>query len=97
MPVFSENGWSGLEAARPDKTDVDERRDLDRDILGAFTTPRGRRVLQWLRDVTIEASGPHPTLTGIGLEFRDQLVYREGQRDLVRDIEKRMERAKEER
>lgn len=98
MPVFSDDGWAGLEPAQQETTgpDDDERRDLGRDILGAFTTPRGRRVLEWMRSVTIEAGGPHTALTQMGFGFKDQLVYREGQRDLVREIEKRIERAKEE-
>ena len=87
MPTFADNGWAGLDgrptSANPEEQ-AEERRDLDRDLLALFQGGRGRRVLQWMRQVTIEASGPHPMLTHIGFSFQDQLIYREGQRDLVR-------------
>jgi hypothetical protein len=91
-------GWGGLDAERqvdPAKAEreAQDRVDLDLAYAKTFGTKQGRAVLAELRRITVEAGGLHPTLVAAGVPFHEQLIYREGQRDLVRDIERRMRRA----
>lgn len=91
-------GWEALDTQRradPAKAerDAQDRIDLDLAYAKTFSTKQGRAVLEELRRITVEAGGLHPTLVAAGVPFHEQLIYREGQRDLVRDIERRMHRA----
>ena len=91
-------GWGSLDAQRqvdPAKAEreAQDRVDLDIAFAKTFGTKQGRLVLEEMRRITVEAGGLHPTLVAAGVPFHEQLIYREGQRDLVRDIERRMRRA----
>ena len=59
------------------------------DFVSVFTTPQGRRVLQYLRDNTIEKPTfvqPMPGSDGLAMQKGQDL--REGENNLVRRIEK---------
>jgi hypothetical protein len=79
-------GWDGIELA--DKKPIDEQEDLDILYKRTFTSEEGKRVLEHLKNKTIE----QPTwVPGSGHE----LAYaREGQNSVVKDIIRRIERAK---
>ncbi len=64
------------------RKDEDEAR-LDGLVMAAFTTPSGREVLQYLRDITINSVG------GPGISD-GELRHREGGRFIVGIIEQRM-------
>ena len=64
------------------RKDEDEAR-LDGLVQAAFTTPSGREVLQYLRDITINTVG------GPGISD-GELRHREGGRFIVGIIEQRM-------
>ena len=71
-------GWDGIELA--DQKPVDEQEDLDILYKRTFTSEEGKRVLEHLKNKTIE----QPTwVPGSGHE----LAYaREGQKSVVKDI-----------
>lgn len=81
--VFSE---APMPASRPQ---LDEMRRMDRLFAQTFETPAGREVLQWLRKRTIEQPSWVPG------QDPGQGYCREGQNSIVRDIERRIARAKQ--
>lgn len=64
------------------RKDEDEAR-LDSLVMAAFTTPSGKEVLQYLRDITINTVG------GPGISD-GELRHREGGRFIIGIIEQRM-------
>lgn len=79
-------GWDFFETPPPTVDDV--KQDIDILIARTFSTEEGRQVIAWLRQVTIEVPSWVP-----GQEASYGYA-REGQNSLVREIERRMERAK---
>ena len=80
-------GWDFFETP-PDQSG-DPRQDIDILMARTFSTEEGRQVLAWLRQMTIEVPSWVP-----GQEASYGYA-REGQNSLVREIERRMERAKQ--
>ncbi len=80
-------GWDFFEPP-PDQA-ADNKQDIDILIARTFSTEEGRQVIAWLRQVTIEVPSWVP-----GQEASYGYA-REGQNSLVREIERRMERAKQ--
>jgi hypothetical protein len=79
-------GWDFFEPP-PDQA-ADSKQDIDILIARTFSTEEGRQVIAWLRQVTIEVPSWVP---GQDASYG---YAREGQNSLVREIERRMERAK---
>ena len=84
---YSENGWDGLNFYESN-TNV-SKQDLELDILCAkvFTSPEGKKVLDYLIVKTLESPSWFP-----GSDPNYGFV-REGQNSLVREILKRINRA----
>lgn len=83
--------WDDLEALdqATDIRDVEQKRDdLDRLTLRVFGSEDGKKLLQWLRNTTIEQP------TAVPGSSSDFAFYREGQNSIVRDIEARINRAR---
>jgi len=80
-------GWDFFE--QPPDQAADNKQDIDILIARTFSTEEGRQVIAWLRQVTIEVPSWVP-----GQEASYGYA-REGQNSLVREIERRMERAKQ--
>ncbi len=84
-------GWDGLDAnVEPLRIrNSDLQSDLDRQFKRCFDTEAGKKVLEHLRQITIEqpawVPGAEPSYG----------YAREGQNSLVREIEQRMKRANE--
>lgn len=70
---------------------ADKLREMDALIAKTFSTPTGKRVLQYLRDETIEK----PVFRRIGMDLAgvNEGFFREGQNELVRQLEMRIKRA----
>lgn len=72
---------------------------LEEDVFIAktFSTPAGRKTLQWLRELYIEAALQGYVVDGRGAINAEattfQMYQREGQRFLIKNIEMRMKRA----
>lgn len=86
------SGWDDLETL--DQTDdireaKQKREDLDRLTLRVFSSEDGQKMLQWLRhmyvEVPVAVPGTDPS----------HAYFAEGQRTVVREIEARINRAKQ--
>lgn len=84
-------GWDGVDATNePIRIkNLDLQRDTDIQFARCFSTEEGKKVLDYLKSVTIEQPAWVP---GADPSFG---YAREGQNSLVRDIELRMKRANE--
>lgn len=80
-------GWDFFEPPAQDPAG-DIKQEIDLLIARTFATEEGRQVLAWLRSVTIEVPAWVP---GQDASYG---YAREGQNSLVREIERRMERAR---
>ncbi len=83
------SGWDDLEAQPADIREVTQQReDLARMCLRVFGTEEGQKMLTWLRDmyvnVPIAVPGTDPS----------HAFFAEGQRTVVRDIEARINQAR---
>lgn len=81
--------WEDLEAQQLDVRDPSQaREDLDRLMLRVFATEDGDKLLGWMRqvyvDVPVAAPGTDPSFAW----------FAEGQRNVVRDIIARIQRAR---
>jgi len=81
--------WDDLETQDNDIRDNSQARDdLDRLILRVFTSEDGANLLDWLRqayvDVPVAAPGTDPSFA----------YFAEGQRNVVRDVIARIQRAR---
>lgn len=81
--------WDELDAILSDVRPVDQQReDLARLCLRVFGTEDGQKLLQWLRqmyvDVPVAVPGTDPS----------HAFFAEGQRTVVRDIEARIQQAR---
>lgn len=81
--------WEDLEAQQLDVRDPSQaREDLDRLMLRVFATEDGDKLLEWMRqvyvDVPVAAPGTDPSFAW----------FAEGQRNVVRDIIARIQRAR---
>lgn len=84
------DGWAGLQSADPEiskKAQVDKD-DVDRLYLRVFGSDDGQKLLTHLRSMTIEQPTWYPG------EDASYGYAREGQNSLVREIERRMQRAR---
>lgn len=80
-------GWEGLREAEPKKQASDEN-ELDLLITRVFSTEDGVKLLEWLRSITIEQPTWYPG------EDASHGYAREGQNSLVRELERRIKRAR---
>jgi hypothetical protein len=83
------SGWDDLETQTVDIREVTQQReDLARMCLRVFGTEEGQKMLTWLRDmyvnVPIAVPGTDPS----------HAFFAEGQRNVVRDIEARINQAR---
>lgn len=90
-------GWAGLDPTSPDNTAAREQQARERFerakvIADAFTDDKGRRALQALRDQTVELAAWKPDELGL-LNAIGFGIYREGQDQLIRFIERCIETA----
>lgn len=81
--------WDDLETQNNDIRDNSQARDdIDRLVLRVFSTEDGDKLLAWLRqiyvDVPVAAPGTDPSFA----------YFAEGQRNVVRDIIARIQRAR---
>lgn len=81
--------WEDLETPKADIRDVSQQReDLARLCLRVFGTEDGQKLLDWLKqmyvDVPIAVPGADPS----------HAFYAEGQRSVIRDIEARINQAR---
>lgn len=85
-----DEGWDGLRSVEPQlrKTQQDNQDDIDRLYLRVFGSDDGQELLTHLRSLTIEQPTWYPG------EDASHGYAREGQNSLVREIEKRMQRAR---
>ena len=84
------SGWDGLQTVDPEiaeKQQVDKD-DIDRLYLRVFTSDDGAKLLTHLRSLTIEQPSWYPG------EDASHGYAREGQNSLVREIERRIKRAR---
>ena len=84
------DGWDGLRSVDPkiaEKQQVDKD-DVDRLYLRVFGSDDGQKLLTHLRSLTIEQPTWYPG------EDASHGYAREGQNSLVREIERRMNRAR---
>lgn len=84
------DGWDGLRSVDPkiaEKQQVDKD-DVDRLYLRVFGSDDGQKLLTHLRSLTIEQPTWYPG------EDASHGFAREGQNSLVREIERRMKRAR---
>jgi hypothetical protein len=84
------DGWQGLQEVDPqiaDKQQVDKD-DVDRLYLRVFGSDDGQKLLTHLRSMTIEQPTWYPG------EEASYGYAREGQNSLVREIERRIKRAR---
>ncbi len=84
------DGWEGLQAAAPDvnKSQQVDKDDVDRLYLRVFGSDDGQKLLTHLRSLTIEQPTWYPG------EDASHGYAREGQNSLVREIERRIKRAR---
>ena len=80
-------GWDFFEP-QPDEGKPAEKQDIDILISKTFSSEEGQKVLVWLRGLTIEAPAWVP---GQDASYG---YAREGQNSLVREIERRIVRAR---
>jgi hypothetical protein len=84
------DGWAGLQSVDPsiaEKQQIDKD-DVDRLYLRVFGSDDGQKLLTHLRSLTIEQPTWYPG------EDASHGYAREGQNSLVREIERRMQRAR---
>jgi len=83
-------GWDGLRTIEPEirQTNEEQRDDIDRLYLRVFGSDDGQKLLGHLRSLTIEQPTWYPG------EDASHGYAREGQNSLVREIERRMMRAR---
>jgi len=83
-------GWDGLRTIEPEirQTNEEQRDDIDRLYLRVFGSDDGQKLLEHLRSLTIEQPTWYPG------EDASHGYAREGQNSLVREIERRMMRAR---
>ena len=83
-------GWEGLRSVEPQArlTQQDNQDDIDRLYLRVFGSEDGQKLHEHLRSLTIEQPTWYPG------EDASHGFAREGQNSLVREIERRMERAR---
>lgn len=86
-----DEGWEGLRTVEPQMrlTQQDNQDDIDRLYLRVFGSEDGQELLTHLRSLTIEQPTWYPG------ESASHGYAREGQNSLVREIEKRMQRARQ--
>jgi hypothetical protein len=86
-----DEGWEGLRTVEPQMrlTQQDNQDDIDRLYLRVFGSEDGQQLLTHLRSLTIEQPTWYPG------ESASHGYAREGQNSLVREIEKRMQRARQ--
>jgi len=86
-----EEGWDSLRTVEPQMrlTQQDNQDDIDRLYLRVFGSEDGQQLLTHLRSLTIEQPTWYPG------EDASHGFAREGQNSLVREIEKRMQRARQ--
>lgn len=84
-------GWEGLEAQQTDMRDEMQRReDLNKLCHRVLASnEEGKKLMAWLRDITIEQPVAVP---GADPSFA---FFREGQCSIVRELENRIKLAKE--
>jgi len=83
------DGWEGLQSANPELTEKQvDKDDIDRLYLRVFASDDGASLLTHLRSLTIEQPTWYPG------EEASHGYAREGQTSLVREIERRMKRAR---
>lgn len=80
-------GWEGLREAEP-KKQASEENEIDLMITRVFSTEDGVKLLEWLRSITIEQPTWYPG------EDASHGYAREGQNSLVRELERRIKRAR---
>lgn len=80
-------GWEGLREAEP-KKQASEENEVDLMITRVFSTEDGVKLLEWLRFITIEQPTWYPG------EDASHGYAREGQNSLVRELERRIKRAR---
>lgn len=87
---MSDEGWDSLRTVEPQTrlTQQDNQDDIDRLYLRVFGSEDGQELLTHLRSLTIEQPTWYPG------EDASHGFAREGQNSLVREIEKRMQRAR---
>ena len=70
---------------------LEKRREMDVLIAKTFSTQAGKKVLKFLRDETIEK----PVFRKIGMDLAgvNEGFFREGQNELIRQLEMRIKRA----
>jgi len=87
---MSVEGWDGLRTVEPEirQTNEDNRDDIDRLYLRVFGSEDGQKLHEHLRSLTIEQPTWYPG------EHASHGYAREGQNSLVREIERRMMRAR---
>ncbi len=83
-------GWEGLRSVEPQErlTQQDNQDDIDRLYLRVFGSDDGQKLHEHLRSLTIEQPTWYPG------EDASHGFAREGQNSLVREIERRMQRAR---
>ncbi len=83
-------GWEGLRTVEPQTvlSNKDNQDDIDRLYLRVFASEDGQKLHEHLRSLTIEQPTWYPG------EDASHGFAREGQNSLVREIERRMERAR---
>jgi len=86
-----EEGWDSLRTVEPQTrlTQQDNQDDIDRLYLRVFASEDGQELLTHLRSLTIEQPTWYPG------EDASHGFAREGQNSLVREIERRMQRARQ--
>jgi hypothetical protein len=84
------DGWEGLQTVNPEIADKQqvERDDIDRLYLRVFGSDDGAKLFTHLRSLTIEQPTWYPG------EDPSHGYAREGQNSLVREIERRIKRAR---
>lgn len=82
------DGWEGLHSVEPDFKKQVDKDDIDRLYLRVFGSDDGQKLLTHLRSLTIEQPTWYPG------EDASHGFAREGQNSLVREIERRMKRAR---
>tara|TARA_R100000231_G_scaffold25866_2_gene23453 strand:- start:1590 stop:1859 length:270 start_codon:yes stop_codon:yes gene_type:complete len=87
---MSVEGWDGLRTVEPEirQSNEEQRDDVDRLYLRVFGSDDGQKLLTHLRSLTIEQPTWYPG------EDASHGFAREGQNSLVREIERRMMRAR---
>lgn len=85
-----EEGWDALRPA--DNVDLTKHKatqdELDLEFVRCFSTEAGANVLQYLRSVTLDQASWYPG------EDPSHGFAREGQNSIVREIERRIERGR---